>query len=47
MSIRETFTNTVSLPVTNEYDKGAVTQYSTVFGQVYHVACLKQDFLYI
>ena len=29
----------MSLPVTNEYDKGAVIQISTVFGHVYHIAC--------
>ena len=30
MSIRETFSNSISLPVTNEYDKGAVMKISTV-----------------
>ena len=39
MSTRETFSNTILLPVTNEYDKAAVIQISTVFGHIYHVAC--------
>ena len=39
MSIRETFSDTTYLPVTNESDKGAVIQTSTVFGHVYHIAC--------
>ena len=34
MSIGETFANTISLPVTNEYDNGAVMQISTVFGHL-------------
>ena len=38
MSIIETFSNSVSLPVTNEYDKDAVMQISTVLGHVYHIA---------
>ena len=48
MGIREIFWNTISLPVTNEYEKGAVMQISTELGHVYHVAFrgpLKQDFL--
>ena len=39
MSIRETFSNTISFPATNEYDKGASIQISTVFVHVYNVAC--------
>ena len=39
MSIRETFSNTISLPVTNGYDKDAVMQIWTVFGHVYDIAC--------
>ena len=39
MSIRETFSNSISLAVIDEYDKGAVMQISTVLGHVYHVAC--------
>ena len=39
MLIRETYSNTISFPVTNEYDKDAVMQISTVFGHSYHVAC--------
>ena len=34
MSIRDTFSNINSLPVTNEYDKGAVMEVSTVPGHV-------------
>ena len=34
MSIRETFSNTSSLPVTNYYDQGAKTHISTVLGKV-------------
>ena len=34
MSIRENFPNTIYLSVTNEYNKGAVVQISTVFGHV-------------
>ena len=47
MSIRETFSNTLLFPVTNEYDKGAVMQISTVIWHVYHVACRRVlwDFL--
>ena len=37
ISIRKTFSNTISLPVTNEYNKGAVMQISTVIGRVYHL----------
>ena len=39
VSIRETFSNSISFPVTNEYDKGAVIRISTVVGHVYHIAC--------
>ena len=39
VSIRETFSNSIALPVLNKYDKGALVQISTVFGPVYHVAC--------
>ena len=39
MSIRDTFSNSISLAVTNESDKGAAMQISTVFGHVYHVSC--------
>ena len=39
MSVIETFSRSISLPVTSEYDKGAVMQISTVFGHVYHDAC--------
>ena len=41
MSRRKTFSNTISMPVTNEYDKGAVMQISTVLVHIYHVACQK------
>ena len=37
MSIRETFSNTISLPGTNEYDQGTLMQISTVLGHVYHI----------
>ena len=33
MSIRETFSNSISFTVINKYNKGAVMQISTVFGQ--------------
>ena len=33
MSINETFSNTISLPVTNQYAKGAVMEISRVFGR--------------
>ena len=39
MSIRETFSNSMDLVVINEYDKGALTETSTVHGQFYQVAC--------
>ena len=35
MSIKETFSNTVSLPVTNESDQADVMKISAVFGHVY------------
>ena len=38
MSIRKTFSKTISLPVTNDYHKGAVMQISTVLMHVYHLA---------
>ena len=38
MLIRETFSNTISSPVTNEYDKGAVMKIWTLLGHVYHIA---------
>ena len=41
MSIRETFSNSIDFVVTNEYDKGAVMQVSTVLGHVYYVAFRK------
>ena len=34
MLIREAFSNTISLPVTNEYDAGAVMENSTTLGHV-------------
>ena len=37
MSIRETFSNTISSPVTNEYDKGSVMEISTVFENIDHI----------
>ena len=40
MSIIETFSNSVSLLVTSEYDKGAVMQNLMVVGHVYHIACI-------
>ena len=39
MLIRETFSNKISWPVTEEYDKGAVMEISIVLWHVYHVAC--------
>ena len=39
MSTRESFSNQISLPVTNKYHKGAVMQISTLFVHVYHIAC--------
>ena len=36
-SIRETFSNSLDLAVINEYDKGAVSQISTVPWHIYHV----------
>ena len=38
MSIRDTFSNSISLAVTNESDKGAVMQISRVLGHVYRIA---------
>ena len=38
MSIRESFSKTISLPVTNECDKWHVMHISTVLGHVYHMA---------
>ena len=38
MSIRETFSTTMLLSVTNECDKGTVMQISTLLGQVYDIA---------
>ena len=35
MSIREILWNTISLPLTNEFDKGDVMQILTVFRHVY------------
>ena len=37
MSIRENFSNTISLSVANEYDKAALTKISTVLRQVYGI----------
>ena len=34
MSIKETFSNTILLPVISQYDKGAVMQISTMLGDV-------------
>ena len=42
MPIRETFSNTISWPVTNEYDRGAVMQISTVFGHFHHIHSLSK-----
>ena len=39
MPIRETFSNSISLPVIDELDKGAVMQISIVFEPVHHIAC--------
>ena len=39
MSIRETFSNSINLAVTNESDKGAVMQIWIMLGHVYHVDC--------
>ena len=36
MSIRETFSNSIDLAVSNEYDKGAGTQISKVLRNFYH-----------
>ena len=37
--IRVNFSNSLSMGAINKFDKGAVTQISTVLGHVYHVAC--------
>ena len=34
MSIRQTFSSTISVPVTKQYEKGAVMQISIVLGHV-------------
>ena len=39
MSETETFSNSIDLGVTNEYDKDAAMQISVVVWHVYHVAC--------
>ena len=39
MSIRETFSNSISLAVIDEYDKGPLMQILIVLGHAYHVAC--------
>ena len=39
ISLRETFSDSMSLKVINKYDKGAVVQISRVFGIVDHVPC--------
>ena len=39
VSIRETFSNSISLTLINKYDKGAMMQISKVLGHVYHAAC--------
>ena len=38
MWIKETFSNSISFEVINEYDKGAVIQISQVLGNFYHAA---------
>ena len=38
MSMRGTFSNSVFFPVTNEFEKGAVMEISTVLWQVYDIA---------
>ena len=38
LSIKETFSNSISLEAIDEYDQGAVTKISTVLGHVYHFA---------
>ena len=38
MLIRETFFNSISLPETNEYDKGTVMKIAAVLVHVYHSA---------
>ena len=38
MSIRETFSSSVALAVSNEFGQGAVMQISTVLQEVYYVA---------
>ena len=38
MSIKETYSNSISLTVTNEYDRGAVMQISTMLVLIYHIA---------
>ena len=37
MLIRETLSDSISLAVINEYDKGTVMEISTTFGHVYHI----------
>ena len=39
MSIRESYSNTNSMPMTNESDKESVMQISTVLIHVYNLAC--------
>ena len=39
ISVRETFSNSISCRVINKHDKGAVLQIATVLGTIYHVAC--------
>ena len=39
MSKKETYSNSISLPVTNEYDRGAVMQILTMLVLVYYIAC--------
>ena len=39
MSITETFSNSIDLPMIKEYDKSVVMHIWAVLGHVYHVAC--------
>ena len=39
MSLRMTFSNSISYPLIDNYGKGVAVKIGTVFERVYHVAC--------
>ena len=39
MSLRTTFSNSITFKAINEYGKGAAVETESVFPPVYHVAC--------